>query len=76
MNDTPLDVIPHGLYCYTDIENEKNWSYKFKVCPYWELRADKPVQENGYCHYLQTGDWEYKDSSMLWDQVKECGIND
>ena len=40
-------VIPKGFYCYDG---------KYK-CPYWDVREDKPDQENGYCHYLEKGDW-------------------
>jgi len=74
------------------------------TCPYWSIRKDKPYQFNGYCSYLEKGDWElhleedYKITyrggkvehklgkeiiaednaplSLLWDQCKECGIND
>ena len=59
--------IPRGLYCYD--ENG--------VCPYWSILKDKPYQENGYCSYMKIGDWEADHFfSLLWDQVKECGIND
>lgn len=69
--------IPKGMYCY-----DKNGT-----CPFFELRNDKPRQMNGYCHYMKLGDWEVdppKDLpenfplpaiSLLWDMVKECGIN-
>jgi len=58
--------IPKGVYCYD--ENG--------VCPHWSMRADKPEQENGYCSHLKKGDWEFtKYHSLLWDQVKECGID-
>ena len=59
------DKIPKGIYCY-----DKNGK-----CPYWDKDLSKPHQENGYCHYLKTGDWEAKHISLLWDQVKECGEN-
>jgi len=59
-------VISKGVYCYD--ENG--------TCPFWEMRTDKREQENGYCHWLQEGDWEEKGSSLLWDQCKKCGIND
>lgn len=43
-------------------------------CPYWSRNPDKPYQENGYCSYLEQGDWEVEGLSLLWDQCKECGI--
>ena len=58
-------VIPRGYYCYDDKDK----------CPYWELRKDKPKGENGYCSYLQYGDWEMEGLSLLFDQCKECNIN-
>jgi len=60
-----INKIPKGAYCYD--ENG--------TCPFWELRDDKPKQQNGYCRYLNEGDWECKGLSLLWDQCKECGIN-
>ncbi len=62
-------VIPEGLYCYTYIGN------KLEVCPYWEMRTDKPYQANGYCQFLAQGDWMEDGTDLLWDQCKECGIN-
>ena len=59
-------VIPKGDYCYD--ENG--------ICPYWDIKLDKPEQENGYCKYLNRGDWEVDYLSLLWDQVKECGVNE
>lgn len=56
--------IPHGYYCY----DEKG------VCPYWSKRADLPEQENGFCSYLNKSDVQLL-GGLLWDQVKECGIN-
>lgn len=46
-------LIPQGCYCYTRLENGK-----LKLCPYWSIRKDRPEQENGYCSYLQKGDWD------------------
>lgn len=73
-----LTQIPLGSYCYDIKEITVNGTIKIKTipCPFWELRKDKPEQENGYCHFLKSGDWESEESSLLWDGVKECGIND
>ena len=61
-------LIPEGHYCYT------GWGEEFKICPYWAKDPTKPEQQSGYCHFLDRGDWE-DGLSLLWDQVKECGIN-
>lgn len=63
-------VIPPGCYCYT-----YDLTGKAVVCPYWDLREDKPEQENGYCAFMEQGDWDSEHLSLLWDQVKECGVN-
>jgi hypothetical protein len=63
-------LIPLGLYCYTYIGLGK-----YKPCPYWDLRKDKPIQGNGYCAFLNIGDWMEEGSGLLWDSVKECKIN-
>lgn len=57
--------IPKGIYCY-----DQNG-----ICPFWSQRKDVPHQESGYCSFLKIGDWESDHLSLLWDQVKECGIN-
>lgn len=67
--------IPVGLYCYK-IKKIKEFSIEIDCCPYWDINLTKPDQENGYCHYLGYGDWEAEHLSLLWDQVKECGINE
>jgi len=61
----PNPNIPKGVYCY-----DQNG-----VCPHWSIRKDKPEQENGYCSHLKRGDWEVERFGLLWDQVKECGID-
>lgn len=56
--------IPKGLYCY-----DHNG-----ICPYWSISRLHESQNNGYCSFLKRGDWEV-DFGLLWDQVKECNIN-
>lgn len=69
--------IPKGCYCYD--ENG--------TCPFWSLDIDRPYQRNGYCSFLQVGDWDtrvpddmpgFPESalSLIWDQCKECGVNE
>ena len=62
------DLIPKGDYCYD--------SKSGIVCIYWEIWEDKPSQDNGFCHYLEWGDWTHPTVGLLWDQIKECGINE
>ena len=45
-------------------------------CPYFRIHPEKDEQENGYCALMGIGDWESEHMSLLWDSVKECGIND
>jgi len=59
-----IEAIPQGFYCY-DGEG---------LCPYWSIKKDKLPQENGYCHFLKKGDWEFNHLSSIWDQCKECTI--
>ena len=63
-------LIPEGPYCYGPNG----------VCPFWSRWEDQyPHQSNGYCSLLERGDWmdsENGGTSLLWDQCKECGIND
>ena len=56
-------VIPKGDYCYDENGN----------CPYWDLLASKPKQDNGFCWFDETGDWI--DGGLRWDQCKSCGRN-
>ena len=60
------DRIPRGCYCY----DSKG------VCPFWDIDLDAPTQDNGYCHFLGIGDHNRFGDGFLWDQCKDCGIND
>ena len=59
-------LIPQGNYCYGE---------KCK-CPFWDVIEEFPHQDNGYCHYLKSGDWQDQGIGLLWDQCKECGVNE
>ena len=68
MNKDPT-LIPKGIYCY---DNDG-------ICPYWSKHPDHAEQEDGYCAFLERGDWEedkHPSVALLWDQVKECGQNE
>ncbi|WP_405101588.1 hypothetical protein [Oceanobacillus sp. FSL H7-0719] len=59
--------IPQGHYCYDE---------NGVACPYWSIDKSKPHQENGYCSFMEVGDWQDDRYGLLWDMVKECGIKD
>lgn len=77
MTHCPEDQIPLGPYCYD----------KHGLCPFWHISGKRHWQRAGYCDYLEFGDWEVEVPddwpegfptsalSLLWDQVKECGVN-
>jgi len=44
-------------------------------CPYWGMDASRERQNNGFCTFLNTRDWDDSSGGLLWDQVKDCGIN-
>lgn len=65
INKNNYRKIPEGPYC--------------TGCPFWGKDETKPPQGNGYCRLLGKGDWDFAKEgylSHLWDQVKECGINE
>ncbi len=64
------EVIPEGLYCYTYDSDGA-----LKLCPYWDKFDEHEPQNDGYCHFLEEGDWDVDGLSLLWDQCKECGEN-
>lgn len=64
------DVVPGGLYCYRRTDEGK------VPCPYWALDPQLERQMDGYCALLGESDTSAEGFSMLWDQVKSCGIND
>lgn len=73
-------IIPKGCYCYkldkTKTSQIKRCGLPIIVCPFWQMIDAMPEQENGYCAFLDYGDWMNDESiTYLWDQVKECEIN-
>lgn len=54
-------------------EDRGEVTLRTKVCPYWGRDEAHPYGENGYCTLTGKKDWV--DGGLLWDQVKECGIN-
>ena len=65
------NLIPEGIYCYTRIGGKQ------VNCPYWGRDYARPEQESGFCTYLDIRDWDDMPGvPLLWDSIKECGIND
>ena len=107
IKQNPENFIPRGPYCYS----RNNKTGQKNLCPFHDIDISMPEQMNGYCHFLQLGDWEIglenaeitimqdgpanligktayeifisdenikipmSTLSLLWDQCKECGIN-
>lgn len=46
-------------------------------CMFWKKLSGFPDQQSGWCDYLKTGDMidDETGTMLLWDQVKECGVN-
>ena len=59
MLEVPEKYIPDGDYCYFYNNGE------YDPCPFWELKPETelPHQENGYCHFLHTSDWELNEEN-------------
>lgn len=78
------EVVPQGLYCYgqtgpfqemTRRDGSVIMAMPTRRCPHWTINGHKRDQESGYCRLMKKGDWMRDGPSLLWDQVKECGIN-
>lgn len=59
-----LSVIPNGKYCYDFIDGER------KVCPYW-----RRFKNGAVCELVKLVSIDCDIDNFIWDQVKECGIN-
>lgn len=60
------DLVPKDTdYCYAD-----------DCCVFWDRADDLPEHSSGYCSLLRKRDWEHPGGGLLWDQCKECGINE
>lgn len=75
-------VIPTGPYCYNitgpSYEDEAgNIRIPAKTCPYWASKLLEDGDKVGYCAHLKCADDDEEPGwGLLFDQVKECGIND
>ena len=64
-------VIPKGLYCYETLGFDGHTPsglpiMKTKVCPYWDIDEDRPKQMNGFCWFMEKGDWHDGGGGLLW----------
>ena len=75
-----IEAIPTGSYCYrrgpTYTNKDGHTIPSVIPCPFWAADPNKPDQQYGYCAHLKAGDWEEDGTLLLWDQCKECGVND
>jgi hypothetical protein len=46
---------------------------KTRPCPHWGVDKSRGEHGNGFCRLLGINDWTA--NTLLWDQIKECGIN-
>jgi hypothetical protein len=70
-------VIPMGDYCYTvtgftPASEGKPPRMQIKHCPYWAMNG----HQDGYCAKLKCSDSDPNGTLLLFDQTKECGINE
>ncbi|MFA7101237.1 MAG: hypothetical protein WC196_05855 [Bacilli bacterium] len=52
-------MIPKGFYCYSVIDGER------VQCPYWSRLKDGLYQEDGYCSFLEQGDWDINEKAGM-----------
>ena len=70
---TRLNGIPNGHYCYIIEEDTKfddQDRIPIRLCPYW-----KSIKGGARCEYLGVDSKREDLYSLIWDQVKECGVN-
>lgn len=67
-------LIPKGMYCHGPGKSNKDGTISFpKMCPYWSSNPSKPEQENGYCAFLEKGDWDInKEANQKPQKVIHC----
>jgi len=76
-------VVPKGVYCYKirkiDYDNTLSDGkpiIRTNRCPYWSWDRRYPDEDVGYCKYLNLSDRDENSNGLIWDQIKECGVND
>lgn len=63
--------IPEGSYCYT-----RQADGKVVRCPFLRFDKNSHHQDNGICEAFRMRDSQGTSGGLLWDSVKDCGIND
>lgn len=63
--------IPKGMYCY-GYRADGKW---VQPCPFLRFDYTKDRQSNGICEAFNMRD-SFANGGLLWDMVKECGVND
>jgi hypothetical protein len=74
-------VIPRGDYCYKMkklvVPKDGSKPYlKTRNCPYWCWDEEYPDGRVGYCKLLKVSDMDEDSCGLLFDQIKECGVNE
>jgi hypothetical protein len=69
-------IIPKGSYCYAFHGWKIGEEPKTTICPYFTHKgvSKETGRHLAYCKFLEQGE-ENPDTMLLFDQVKECGIN-
>ena len=68
----PEQWIPDGIYCYKpNYDSDSIFDMTGYLCPFWDMKNNT----EGYCHYLEIGDWDEEGTFLLWDMCKECCVN-
>ena len=53
MKIDPVKYIPKGHRCFS-----RGKDNQVIMCPFYDIDLNMPEKFNGYCHFLQLGDWE------------------
>jgi hypothetical protein len=72
--------VPKGDFCYKIKKIAYTGGGKrvivTKNCPYWCWDEKYPGGRVGHCNLLKVGDMDDDCSGLLFDQIKECGLNE
>lgn len=71
----PLVAIPPGPYCYRVIGINEQGHLKTRYCPHAHYANDDSGDAIASCDLLGSDDFDAEES-LLWDSVKECGLNE